>query len=182
MVSGHFRPDSEVYRDYLLAGQTILLAASSSNCLHLVCLVELWVNHNQTCILIDYQCTAVIIANLPASVLCEIKEEELIFDENDQGFCHVQIHGKLFIVVWCLVSPIQSSCFGSQSSLFCYRSLCFSLSFRSCFCLNLSLLLLFCSLLGPSLLVFFLIHIDKCFEAIFAVRAPLLFHLNFKKL
>ena len=112
MVSGHFRPDSEVYRDYLLAGQTILLATSSSYCLHLVCLVELWVNHNQTSILIDYQCAAVVIANLPARIFCEIEEEKLVLDENNQGFCHVQIHCKLFIVVRCLVSPIQCSSFG----------------------------------------------------------------------
>ena len=182
MITRHLRPDSEVYRNDLLAGQTVLFAASGSYRLHLVCLVELRVNHDQTSILIDYQCAAIVIANLPTRILSEIKEKELIFDENDQGFCHVQIHSKLFIVVWCLISPIQRSCFGGQSSLLCYRSLCFSLSFRSCFCLNLPLLLFFCSLLGPSLLVFFLIHIDKCFEAIFTVRASLLFHLNFKKL
>ena len=82
MVTRHFRPDSEVYRNDLLAGQTVLLAASSSYSLHLVCLVELWVNHNQTSILIDYQCAAVVIANLPTGILSEIKEEELVLDEN----------------------------------------------------------------------------------------------------
>ena len=83
MVSRHLRPDSEVYRNDLLARQAVLLATSGSYCLHLVCLVELWVNHNQTGILIDYQCAAVVIANLPTRILSEIKKEELILDEND---------------------------------------------------------------------------------------------------
>ena len=63
---------SKVEREYLLAWQTEIFAPSCYNCLHIICVMRLWIHHYNARVFVYDQMFTFIVTNLPIVVFGEV--------------------------------------------------------------------------------------------------------------